>query len=42
MLENLQAWVGDYYTRDDQWSYAAHRRIFDAFPGARTEYVEAP
>lgn len=40
MLENLQAWVGDYYTRQDQWSYAAHRRIFDAFPGAKTEVVE--
>lgn len=41
MLENLQAWVSDYYTRQDQWSYAAHRRIFDAFPGARTEIVAA-
>lgn len=42
MLENLQAWVSDYYTRLDQWSYAAHRRIFDAFPGAKSEIVEAP
>lgn len=41
MLENLQAWVRDYYTRDDQWSYAAHRRIFDAFTGDKTEVVEA-
>lgn len=42
MLDNLQAWVRDYYTRQDQWSYAAHRRIFDAFPGAKTEIVDAP
>ncbi len=37
MLANLQAWVTDYYTRDDQWSYAAHRRIFDGHAGAKTE-----
>lgn len=37
MLENLQAWVTAYYTRDDQWSYQAHRRIFDAHPGAKVE-----
>lgn len=42
MLDTLQAWVSDYYTRLDSWSYAAHRRIFDAFPGAKTEIVEAP
>lgn len=41
MLDNLQAWVRGYYSRDDQWSYAAHRRIFDAFPDAKTEVVEA-
>lgn len=37
MFETLQAWVESYYTRDDAWSYAAHRRIFDAYPGAKTE-----
>ena len=37
MLENLQAWVAGYYVRDDDWSYAAHRRIFDAFAGAKRE-----
>ena len=26
-----------YYERDDAWSYAAHRRIFDAFTGAKRE-----
>lgn len=39
MLENLQVWVAGYYDRDDMWSYAAHRRIFDAHPGAKVEHV---
>jgi adenylate kinase family enzyme len=37
MLTALQAWVADYYTRDDAWSYAAHRRIFDAHAGPKVE-----
>jgi len=37
MLASLQDWVAEYYTRDDQWSYAAHRRIFDAHSGAKIE-----
>ncbi|HEY8608011.1 MAG TPA: hypothetical protein VIM12_12930 [Noviherbaspirillum sp.] len=37
MLEHLQAWVEGYYERQDQWSYRAHRRIFDAFKGRKTE-----
>ncbi|QDL53435.1 AAA family ATPase [Rhodoferax aquaticus] len=37
MLENLQAWVAGYYERHDPWSYYAHRRIFDAFAGAKSE-----
>ena len=37
MLDNLQAWVAGYYQRDDAWSYRAHRRIFDAFGGRKTE-----
>lgn len=37
MLENLQAWVVDYYVRQDQWSYHAHRRIFDSFAGRKSE-----
>lgn len=40
MLEHLQAWVAGYYQRDDAWSYAAHRRVFDAHAGAKTEHVE--
>ena len=37
MLGNLQEWVAGYYTRQDQWSYHAHRRIFDRFPGNKSE-----
>ena len=40
MLDTLQAWVAAYYERDDPWSYAAHRRIFDAFQGLKTEVTE--
>ncbi|HEY9142712.1 MAG TPA: GFA family protein [Arenimonas sp.] len=39
MLAQLQDWVRAYYTRDDQWSYKAHRRIFDDFAGAKNEYL---
>lgn len=39
MLANLQAWVAGYYQRHDQWSYAAHRRIFDAHQGRKVEYT---
>lgn len=42
MLANLQDWVASYYTRDDPWSYAAHRRIFDAHPGCKTEHATRP
>jgi len=41
MLENLQAWVAGYYERQDHWSYHAHRRIFDAFTGPKSERVSA-
>ncbi len=37
MLDNLQAWVAGYYTRNDDWSLAAHRRIFDAHAGDKRE-----
>jgi adenylate kinase family enzyme len=39
MLTSLQAWVAGYYQRHDQWSYAAHRRIFDAHQGRKVEYT---
>lgn len=41
MLDDLQAWVTTYYTRDDPWSYQAHRRVFDAHPGQKVEYDSA-
>lgn len=37
MLENLLLWVRGYYRRDDQWSLAAHRVIFDAYQGPKKE-----
>lgn len=37
MLENLLLWVRGYYRRDDQWSLAAHRAIFDAYQGPKKE-----
>lgn len=40
MLATLQEWVAGYYTRDDAWSYVAHRRIFDAHTGAKVEHTE--
>jgi adenylate kinase family enzyme len=40
MLANLQEWVTSYYQRDDQWSDAAHRRIFDGHQGRKVELTE--
>lgn len=41
MLPFLQSWVAEYYTRDDAWSFAAHRRLFDGFPGEKLELTES-
>jgi adenylate kinase family enzyme len=41
MLATLNEWVADYYRRDDQWSYAGHRRIFDAHAGDKVEHTDA-
>jgi len=41
-LDFLQQWVAAYYTRDDDCSYRAHRRIFDAHPGEKTEHTAPP
>jgi adenylate kinase family enzyme len=38
MLAALTVWVTSYYHRTDQWSYQAHRRIFDAHTGAKIEH----
>lgn len=40
MLANLQAWVAGYYARDDQWSYRAHRQVFDAHSGKKMEHLQ--
>ena len=40
MLAPLLAWVESYYTRSDPQSYAFHRRLFDAHPGAKREHDE--
>ncbi len=39
MYETLIDWVKGYYTRDDAWSYAYHRAMYDAFSGTKTEYA---
>ena len=39
MLESLQVWVADYYKRTDDWSLAAHRRVFDAHAGPKIEHL---
>jgi adenylate kinase family enzyme len=42
MLANLQAWVAGYYDRDDEWSHAAHRAIFDRHSGAKVVHRARP
>jgi len=37
MLPFLLDWVGQYYERDDNCSYACHRRLFDGFNGVKGE-----
>ena len=41
-LDALQAWVRDYYMRGGPWSYRAHRRIFDAHAGDKSECTKSP
>jgi adenylate kinase family enzyme len=35
----LLDWVAGYYTRSDSQSLAAHRRLFDAYPGPKRELL---
>jgi adenylate kinase family enzyme len=42
MLPFLQDWVGKYYERDDNCSYAKHRVLFDGFTGAKREVTQDP
>ncbi|MCB1231937.1 MAG: shikimate kinase [Verrucomicrobiae bacterium] len=36
-LGMLLDWVGQYETRNDEFSYSEHRRLFDEFPRLKTE-----
>jgi adenylate kinase family enzyme len=38
-LEFLIGWIGDYATRSDVFSLAAHRAVFDGFAGQKVELV---
>lgn len=40
MEETLASWVRGYYDRDDAWSLTAHRRLFEAFTGAKREVTQ--
>jgi adenylate kinase family enzyme len=40
-LELLLAWVRDYEHRDDEYSLARHRALFDRFEGRRVEVTSA-
>lgn len=37
LLPKLQEWVSSYYEREDDWSYSAHRKLFDEFAGKKSE-----
>ena len=39
-LDMLLAWVREYENREDEFSLSAHRRLFDAFVGPKTEYTQ--
>jgi adenylate kinase family enzyme len=38
-LEALIEWMKSYETRDDEFSLAAHRALFDSFSGPKAEYL---
>jgi adenylate kinase family enzyme len=38
-LEMLLNWVRQYSIRDDEFSLASHRKLFDEFVGEKTEYT---
>lgn len=41
-LAMLIAWVRDYATREDEFSLASHRRLFNAYTGDKHEITELP
>ncbi|OKH21416.1 shikimate kinase [Hydrococcus rivularis NIES-593] len=38
-LEFLQTWVREYYSRDDEYSFKCHEKIFKAFNGNKREII---
>ena len=42
LINDLIAWVRQYETRDDEFSLARHRAIFDSFTGQKREFTEFP
>jgi adenylate kinase family enzyme len=42
LLGYLLAWVREYETRDDEYSLARHRKLFDRFAGPKEEIVSLP
>lgn len=42
MLSQLIPWVEQYESRDDEFSLARHRAIFDGFCGPKREYGDEP
>jgi adenylate kinase family enzyme len=42
MLDFLLGWVREYDTRDDEYSLARHRAVFDGFTGSKREYRSVP
>ena len=41
-LPFLLSWVAEYYTRDGPMSLAAHRVVFDQYPGRKLELQQVP
>ncbi len=41
MLPPLLEWIDGYFTRDDQWSRAAHEKLFAGFAGKKRRIVRA-
>lgn len=37
-LRELREWIATYPTREDEFGLAAHRRVFEAFSGAKREH----
>lgn len=41
-LQFLLSWVAEYYTREGPMSLAAHRAVFDKYPGRKVELQRVP